>query len=133
MHKISCFKRAGTDVYRWFLPGLGIGIKISDVSVGPLVIDPNKGCCIRRCTFLLTHIILRARDKLKIPTKESFYVFSFDDKKEKVAVRFEGEKGQDEIYEITLCKYPDLDNEIPIDQSIRFLCVAHTENISRHL
>ena len=55
---------------------------------------------------MLTHIIPRARDKLKIPTKESFYVFSFDDKKEKVAVRFEGEKGQDEIYEITLCKYP---------------------------
>ena len=24
--------------------GLGIGIKISDVSVGPSVIDPNEGC-----------------------------------------------------------------------------------------
>ena len=106
LQTITKMKRAETDVYRWFLPGLGIGIKISDVSVGPLAIDPSKGCCNRRCTFLLTHIIPRAGDKLKIPTKESFYVFSFDDKKEKVAVRFEGEKGQDEIYEITLCKYP---------------------------
>ena len=25
-------------------PGLGISIKISDVSVDPSVIDPNKGC-----------------------------------------------------------------------------------------
>ena len=29
---------------------------------------------------------------------------------EKVAVRFEGEKGQDEIYEITLCNYLDPEN-----------------------
>ena len=36
-------------------PSLGIGIKISGLSVGPSVIDPNEGCCIRRCTFLLTH------------------------------------------------------------------------------
>ena len=34
-------------------PNLGIGIKISDVSIGPSVIDPNEGFCIRRCTFLL--------------------------------------------------------------------------------
>ena len=26
-----------------FCPGLGIGIKISDVTVGPAVIDPNEG------------------------------------------------------------------------------------------
>ena len=56
------------------------------------------------CTFLLMHIIPRAMDKLKRPTKESFHVFSFDDTEEKVAVRREGEKGQDAIYEITLCK-----------------------------
>ena len=40
-------------------------------------------------------------------------------------MRFEGEKGQDVIYEITLCKYLDPENELPIDQSIRFLCVTH--------
>ena len=57
-------------------PGLGISIKISDVSVDPSVIDPNKGCWITRCTFLLTHII---------PWAESFHVFSFDDAEEKVA------------------------------------------------
>ena len=79
-------------------PGLGIGIKISDVSVGPSVTDPNKGCYITRCTFLLTHIIPRAGDKLKRPTRKSFHVFSFNDTEEKVAVRFEGEKGQDVIY-----------------------------------
>ena len=106
-------------------PGLGIGIKISDVSVGPSVIDPNKGCCITRCTFLLTHIIPRAGDKLKRPTRKSFHVFSFDDTEEEVAVRFEGEKGQDVIYQITLCKYLDSDNKLAIDQGIRFLCVAH--------
>ena len=33
-------------------PGLGIDIKISDVSVGPAVVDPNEGCCITKCTFL---------------------------------------------------------------------------------
>ena len=106
-------------------PGLGIGIKTSGLSVGPSVIDPNEECCITRCTFLLTYIIPRAGDKLKRPTKKSFHVFSFDDTEEKVAARFEGKKGQDAIYEITLCQYLDADNELPIDHSIRFLCVAH--------
>ena len=52
-------------------------------------------------------------------------MFTFDDTEEKVAVRLEGENGQDAIYEITLCKYFDPENELPIDPSIRFLCVAH--------
>ena len=52
-------------------------------------------------------------------------MFSFDDTEEKVAVRFEGEKGQDAIYEITLSKHLDPENEPPIDPGIRFLCVAH--------
>ena len=106
-------------------PGLGIGIKISLLSVGPSAIDPNEGCCITRCTYVLTHIISRAGDKLKRSTTKSFHVFSFDDTDEKVAVRFEGEKDQDAIYKITLCKYLDLDNELPIGQGIRFLCEAH--------
>ena len=76
-------------------PGLGIGIKISGLLVGPSVIDANEGCCITRCTFLLTHIIPRTGNKLKSPTKKSFHVFSFDDTEEKVAVRFECEKDQD--------------------------------------
>ena len=52
-------------------------------------------------------------------------MFSFDDTEGKFAVRFEDEKGQDAIYETTLCKYLDPGNELPIEQSIRFLCVAH--------
>ena len=104
---------------------LGISIKIAGLSVGPSVIDPNKGCYTTMCTFLLTHIVPRAGEKLKRPTKKSFHVFSFDDTEEKVAARFEGKKGQDEIYEITLCQYLGADNELPIDHSIRFLCVAH--------
>ena len=106
-------------------PGLGIGIKTSGLSIGPLVIDPNEGCCITKCTFLLTHFISRAGDKLKRPTKKSFHVFPFDDTEEKLAVRLEVEKGQDAIYEITLCQYLDPHNELPIDPGIRFLCVAH--------
>ena len=106
-------------------PSLGIAIKISDVSVSPSVSDPNEGCCITRCTFLLTHIIPRAGDKLKRATKKSFKVFSPDDAEGKVAVRFKGEKGQDAIYEITLHKYLDPENELPIEPSIRFLFVAH--------
>ena len=102
-------------------PSLGIVIKISDVLVDPSVIDPNEGCCITRCTFLLTHIIPRAGDKLKRPTKKSFDALSFGDTEEKVAVTFEGEKGQDAIYEITLYQYLDLENELPIDPRIRFL------------
>ena len=117
MHKISCFKRDKTD--------LGVGIKISDVSVGPSVIDPNEGCCVTKCTFLLMHIIPRGGDRLRRPTKKSFHVFSFDDTEEKVLMRFEGENGQDAIYEITLYQYLDPDNELPIDPGIRFLCVAH--------
>ena len=31
-----------------YFPGLGIGIKVSDVSVGPSVIHPNEGCCWRQ-------------------------------------------------------------------------------------
>ena len=50
-----------------------------DMSIGPSVIDPDEGCCITRCIFLFPHIIPRVGDKLKMPTKESFYVFSFDD------------------------------------------------------
>ena len=94
-----------------FCSNLGIGIKISDVSVGPSVVDPNEGCCITRCTFLLTHIIPDIGDKLKKPTKESFHVFSFDDTEEKVAVRFEG--GDSLTYTVTLCQYLDPDNELP--------------------
>ena len=85
-------------------PNLGIGIKISNVFINPAVIDPNEGFCITGCTFLLSQIISKAGDKLKKPTKEPFYVFSFDDTEEKVAVRFKGEKGQDAVYEITLCQ-----------------------------
>ena len=40
-------------------PNLGIGIKNSDALMGLSVIDPNQGCYITRCTFLLTHIIAR--------------------------------------------------------------------------
>ena len=102
---------------------LGIGIKISDVSIGPSVIDPNEGFCIMRCTFLLLHIIPKAGDKLKKPTKEPFYVFSFDDTEEKVAVRFEDDDSL--TYTVKLCQYLDPENELPIDPGIRFLCVAH--------
>ena len=91
-------------------PSLGIGIKVSDVLVCPAVIDPNGGFCITRCTFLLTYHS-RAGDKLKT--------------EENVVVRFEGEKDQHAVYEITLCKHLDPDNELPIDPSIRLMCVAH--------
>ena len=70
-----------------FCPGLGIGIKISGVLVGPAVIDPNEGCCITKCTFLLMHIIPRAGDKLKRPTKKSFHAFSFQEKKVAMKVK----------------------------------------------
>ena len=73
----------------------------------------------------MIHIIPKAGDKLKKSTKEYFHVFSFDDTVEKNAVRFEGEKGQDAIYKITLFYYLDPENELPIDPSIRFLCVTH--------
>ena len=106
-------------------PNLGTDNEMSGVHVGPAIIDPNEGCCVAACTFLLTHIIPRTGDKLKRTAKKSFHVFSFDDTEEKVAVRFEGEKDQDAIYYITLCKYLNPDNELPIGQDIRFLCVVH--------
>ena len=58
----------------------------------------------------------KAEDKLKRPKKESVHVSSFDDTEKKAS-----------IYEITLCKYLDQENELPIDLIIRlwFLCVAH--------
>ena len=104
-------------------PNLGIGIEISDVSIRPSVIDPKEGFRITRCTFLLSHIIPKASDKLKKPTKEPFYIFSFDDTEEKVAVRFEGDNSL--TYTVKLCQYLNPGNELPIDPSIRFLCVAH--------
>ena len=76
-----------------FGPILGIDIKISDVSVGPAVVDPNEGSCSTRCTFLSTRIIPRTRDKLKRSTKKSFHMILLDNTEEKVVVRFEGEKG----------------------------------------
>ena len=104
-------------------PNLGIGIKISDVSIGPSLIDPNEGFCITRYTFLLLHIIPKADGKLKKTTKGLFYVFSFDDTEEKVAVRFGGDDSL--IYTVRLCQCLDPENELPIDPGIRFLCVAH--------
>ena len=74
---------------------------------------------------MLSHIISKAGVKLKKPTKKSFHVFSFNGTEEKDAVRFEGEKGQDAIYTVTICQYLEPENEMPIDPSIRFLCVAH--------
>ena len=106
MHKIDRLRRAEKDVYRQPCPNLGIGIKISDASIDSSVIDPDQGCCIMRCTFLLSHIFPRVGDKLKMPTKEPFYAFSFDDTEEKLAVRFEGEKDQDEICKITIMSVP---------------------------
>ena len=52
-------------------------------------------------------------------------MFSFDDTEEKAAVSFKGEKSQDVIYETTLRKYLDPENELSIDPSIRLLCVGH--------
>ena len=108
-----------------FCPNLGMGIKISNGSINSPIIDPKEACFLVKCTFLLQHIILKIGDNLKKNTKESFHVFSFDDTEEKVAVRFEGEKGLDAIYEITLCQYLDPEQKLSIDPSIRFLCVAH--------
>ena len=60
-------------------------------------------------------------------THQKFFLFVFiDNTEKKVAMRFEGEKVQDIIYEITLFSYLDQDNELPIDQSISFLRVAHS-------
>ena len=92
-------------------PNLGICIKISNVSINSAIIDSSEGCCLVRCSFLLQHIIPKIGDKLKKTTKEPFYVFSFDDTEEKVVMRFEGEKGQDATYEITLCQYLDPANK----------------------
>ena len=80
----GCIKSTALEGLRKMYRGsscsnLGIGIKISDMLIGPSVIDPDEGCCITRCIFLFPHIIPRVGDKLKMPTKESFYVFSFDD------------------------------------------------------
>ena len=79
-------------------PNLGIVINISGLLVCLSVIDPNEPCCITRCTFLLTHISTRTGEKLKRPTKKFFRVFFFlKTQREKVAMRFEGEKSQDAI------------------------------------
>ena len=80
-------------------PNLGIGIKISDVSIDPSIIGPNEGCCVAMCTFLLSYIIPKAGGKLKKPTKEPFYIFSFDDTEKTVAVRFVGDDSL--TYDIT--------------------------------
>ena len=123
MHKINVLAGLRKMYIDSSCPSLGIGIKISDVSIGPSVIDPNEGCCITRCTFLLSHIILKVGDMLKKPTKEPFYVFSLNDTEENVAVRFEDDDSL--TYTVTLCQYLDPDNELSIDPNIRFLCVAH--------
>ena len=57
-------------------------------------------------------------------------MFSFDDTKEKVVVRFESKKDQNAIYEITLCWYLEPENELPIDLSMIFLCVAHPVSVN---
>ena len=36
-------------------PNLGTDNEMSGVHVGPAIIDPNEGCCVAACTFLLTY------------------------------------------------------------------------------
>ena len=69
----------------------------------------------------------KGREQVEKTQQRVFYVFSFDDAEEKVAiaVRFEGEKSQDSICKITLSQYLDPENELPIDPRVRFLCVVH--------
>ena len=40
-------------------PNLGIGIKISDASIDPSIIDPNEGCSVAMCTFFYHISFLR--------------------------------------------------------------------------
>ena len=111
---------------------LGIAIKISNVSFNPAIIDPNEGLCLVKSNFLPQHIIPNIWDNLKKKQKKNkqtsqgiFHVLSFDNTEEKAAVRCEGEKFQEAICEITLCQYLGLENELPIDPNIRFLCVTY--------
>ena len=96
--KLSILTRLKQMYINSSCPNMGIGIKISDVSIDPSIIDPNEGCCVAMCTFLL-YIIPKTGDKLKKPTKEPFYIFSFDDTEKTVAVRFVGDDSL--TYDIT--------------------------------
>ena len=53
---------------------LGIGIKISNVSINRAIIDPNEGCCAVMCTFLLTHMIPGIGDNLKKKTRKNLFM-----------------------------------------------------------
>ena len=105
-------------------PNLGIGIKISNGSINSPIIDPNEGCFLVKFTFLL-QLHLKLGTNWKKTPRNLFMFFFFDDTVEKVVLRFEGEKGQDAIYEITLCQYLDPEKKLLTDPSIRLLCVAH--------
>ena len=120
MHKISHFNRLRQMYIAGSCPSLDIGIKISGLSVGPSVIDPNEGCCITRCTFCW-HISFPGLGQVEKTHQEIFScIFIWWHRKK--SWRFEGKKCQDAIYVIKLCKYLNSDNESPIDLSIRFLC-----------
>ena len=54
-------------------PNLGIDIEISRVSVDLAIIDPNEGCCLTRCTFLLQHF--QNWRQIGKTHKESFHIF----------------------------------------------------------
>ena len=69
--------------------------------------------------------LIEKKKKVEKTHQRIFSCVFFYGTEEKVVVRFEGEKGQDAIYEITLCKYLDPENELSIDPRIRFLCMAH--------
>ena len=73
--------------------------------------------------FTLKHEILIVGTRIHKPTGSAadLELATFDETCKKIAVRFEGEALQ---YEVTLCQYVDHNSQLPIDPSIRFLCIA---------
>ena len=104
-------------------PRLGIGLDITDVHVGFMILDPNSGACMADVIFTLKHVIPIVGTRIHKPTGSTadLELATFDDTCEKIADRFEGEALQ---YEVTLCQYIDHSSQLPIDPSIRFVCIA---------
>lgn len=103
-------------------PMLGIGLKISNISILNMLIDPDSGSSIASVEFSLTHLKPQQGKVFHHTPYVMRYDVTFDSVEEKIVVYFPKES-QDGTYVMTLCQYMDPYADL-VDPNIRLICIA---------
>ena len=109
-------------------PLLGIGLKILDVQILYIKIDPDNGESIAHVIFILHHIIPHLdlefhHIKIKLDESDLEHLsIKFNETEETISVFFT-EKSINNKYILTHCNYLDQAEKL-VDPNIRFICIA---------